>query len=256
MDALLATLARHCARADASSAPKYKRLMAAIQDAMHSGALVAGDRLPTEKDFAAALPYALGTVQKALNGLVSQGLLRRNRRSGTFVSEQARRLDDTSQFDFKHADGKPVGDVMTEITGVAHTGDRGHWAAVLGNCPAGYIEIKRMDRIGSDFRCYVEIYLRADRFGEMLTNDRAKMSGRNIRSVLESQFGASVASLEIASGAVPAPAHVACELGLGTDSTVHRVDITGLNATRHALYMQTVFAPPGDYRLTLGKEIN
>jgi GntR family transcriptional regulator len=256
MEALLAEFAKRCVLADASDAPKYRRLMNAIQDSIRSGVLAPGDRLPTEQDLAGAVPYALGTVQKALNGLVSEGLLRRSRRSGTFVSDKARPLDDTSQFDFKHADGTEIGEVLTEITEISSTRESGCWTAILGECPSGYVEIKRLDRIGSNFHCYVEVHLRADRFSGLLAEEKENLSGQNMRTVLETRHGVSVASLDIASGAVFAPAHVAWELGIRKDETVHQVDITGFDAGGGALYTQTTYAPAGNYRLTFKKEIN
>lgn len=256
MEALLAEFAKRCVLADASDGPKYRRLMNAIQDSIRSGVLAPGDRLPTEQDLAGAVPYALGTVQKALNGLVREGLLRRSRRSGTFVSEKARPLDDTSQFDFKHADGREIGEVLTEITEISSTLDTGRWSATLGECPSGYVEIKRLDRIGSNFHCYVEVHLRADRFSGLLTEEKENLSGQNVRTILETQNGVSVANLDIASGAVFAPPHVARELGICKDEIVHQVDITGIDARGSALYTQTTYAPAGDYRLTFRKEIN
>ena len=256
MDALLAEFAKRCVLADASDVPKYRRLMNAIQDSIRSGALVPGDRLPTEQDLAGAVPYALGTVQKALNGLVREGLLRRSRRSGTFVSEKARPLDDTSQFDFRHADGSDVGAVLTEITEISATRATGRWSAVLGECASGYVEIKRSDRIGSNFHCYVEVHLRADRFSSLLADEKTNLSGRNIRTILQTRHGISVASLDIASGAVCPPAHVARELGIRKDEIVHQVDITGFDAGGGALYTQTAYAPAGNYKLTFRKEIN
>ena len=256
MEALLADFAKRCALAETSAAPKYRRLMNAIQEAIRSGALAPGDRLPTEQDLAGAIPYALGTVQKALNGLTREGLLRRSRRNGTFVSEHARPLDDTSQFDFRHADGTEIGDVLTEITEISTTRDRGRWSDALGDCPSGYIAIKRLDRIGAGFHCYVEIHLRADRFFSLLTADKGDLSGRNVRTILEAQHGVTVARLEIASGAVPVPAHAARELGVRKDEIVHQVDITGYDAGGGTLYTQTAFAPAGKYRLAFRKDIN
>ena len=98
MQTLLLDLAKRCRQTAASDRPKYRRVMTAIKDEIESGVVGPGDRIPTEKDIASALPFALGTVQKALTGLVAQGLLRRNRRSGTFVSDTARPIDDLSQF--------------------------------------------------------------------------------------------------------------------------------------------------------------
>lgn len=256
MDALLAEFAKHCAQADGSDLPKYRRLMNAIQNSMENGRLAPGDRLPTEQDFVRAVPYALGTVQRALNGLVTQGLLKRSRRSGTFVSDRIRPLDDTSQFDFKRTDGSPIGDVLSEITDISRTHDQGRRTAVLGDCPAGFVEIRRMDRIGSDFECYVEIHLRADRFSDLLTKDRQALSGQNIRTVLSAQYNLAVASLEVSSGAVKASSRPAQELGIAEGDAVHQVEIVGFDAGNTALYLQTTYAPAGDYLLTIRKDIN
>ncbi|MEX2453166.1 MAG: GntR family transcriptional regulator, partial [Rhodospirillaceae bacterium] len=104
-DRLLADIARRCTIQTTEQLPKYLRLMNAVEDAVSEGLLKPGDRLPTETELTRAVPFALGTVQKALGGLVSRGVLSRSRRNGTFVAEPARPLDDMSRFAFERPDG-------------------------------------------------------------------------------------------------------------------------------------------------------
>ena len=66
--------------------PKYQTLRDAIVDAIASGDWTAGTRLPTEAELAKALPYSLGTVQKAYSELVKNGLVERTRGRGSFVA--------------------------------------------------------------------------------------------------------------------------------------------------------------------------
>jgi GntR family transcriptional regulator len=249
MDALLTEVEKRCRQTAASDSPKYRRLMAAIQDTIASGIVSSGDRIPTEKDIAAALPFALGTVQKALNGLVAQGLLRRNRRSGTFVSDSARPLDDMSQFVFEHADGTVIESILTEITGIDVTQDTGTWSAVLGKCPAGYIRIMRIDHVAPDFDCYVEIYLRADRYPDLSTEKLHNLSGRNIRTLLETRYGDSVATIEVTAAAIPIDRRVAICADFKEKTVVLQIDVTGFDSNARALFTQSAYAPTGPYRV-------
>ena len=50
-----------------------------------SGRLIDGERLPPERDMAADLGVAVGTLRKALNDLVAKGLLERVQGSGNYV---------------------------------------------------------------------------------------------------------------------------------------------------------------------------
>lgn len=255
MDVLLAEVAERCRQQATSEHPKYRRLMTALQDTIKSGMVAPGDRLPTEQAIAAAVPFALGTVQKALNGLVAQGLLRRNRRSGTFVSDSARPLDDMSQFVFERADGTGLGVVLTEITDIAQTHDPGRCAAMLGDCPAGYIRIARLDRIDRNYRCYVEMHLRADQFSDILDETPDNLSGKNIRTILETRYGISVTRLEIAAAAAAAPQRASAGLQLPKESPVLQVNVTGYDGSARAVFTQTAFAPSGPYQVKFRSDV-
>lgn len=66
--------------------PLFRQLARAIARGIDRGALPRGDRLPAERDLAAALHLSRGTVVAAYERLVSDGLLERHRGSGTFVA--------------------------------------------------------------------------------------------------------------------------------------------------------------------------
>ncbi len=249
MDPLLTEVAKRCSLTAGSDRPKYRRLMVALQEAIEAGIISPGDRIPTEKDIALALPFALGTVQKALNGLVTQGLLHRNRRRGTFVSDIARPLDDMSQFVFERADGSIVDTVMTEITDIARTHEPGQWRAMLGPCADGYIRITRIDRVDGHFLCYVEMHLRADRYPDLLMETANNLSGRNIRTLLETRYGTVLSNLEITAAAAPPPQRVMEHLKLDKEASVLQINVTGFDSRSRALFTQAAYAPPGPYRV-------
>jgi GntR family transcriptional regulator len=68
-----------------SSLPLYQQLQRAIRKAIKSRVLGADDALPPERDLASELRVSRITVRKAIEGLVSEGLLMRRQGSGTFV---------------------------------------------------------------------------------------------------------------------------------------------------------------------------
>lgn len=74
--------------------PKYQVLCTAIIDAISRGDWKPGERLPTEAELSAELPFSLGTVQKAYGELVKNGLVERSRGRGSFVASSRRQMSD------------------------------------------------------------------------------------------------------------------------------------------------------------------
>ncbi len=65
--------------------PIYQRLKDALVERITVGEWRAGDLLPAETQLAADYQVALGTVRKALEGLVGDGVLERQQGRGTYV---------------------------------------------------------------------------------------------------------------------------------------------------------------------------
>ena len=70
---------------ETSSLPLYKQLQRTLRQAIETRVLGPDDALPPERDLAADFNVSRITVRKAIDGLVSEGLLVRRQGSGTFV---------------------------------------------------------------------------------------------------------------------------------------------------------------------------
>jgi len=68
-----------------SSQPLYQQLQRSLRDAIDRRLLSPDDALPPERDLASELSVSRITVRKAIDGLVTEGLLVRRQGSGTFV---------------------------------------------------------------------------------------------------------------------------------------------------------------------------
>jgi len=70
---------------EASSLPLYQQLQRALRQAIENRVLSPDDALPPERDLATEFSVSRITVRKAIDGLVSEGMLVRRQGSGTFV---------------------------------------------------------------------------------------------------------------------------------------------------------------------------
>lgn len=78
--------------------PTYIKLKEEIQQSIEKGALVPGDRLPSERDLAEAKGLSRMTVRQALTELVAAGALYREQGRGTFVSARKMQQRNISSF--------------------------------------------------------------------------------------------------------------------------------------------------------------
>ena len=82
----MAALSQSVGKLDESSRlPLYQQLQRALREAIERRVLGADDALPPERDLAADFNVSRITVRKAIDGLVSEGLLLRRQGAGTFV---------------------------------------------------------------------------------------------------------------------------------------------------------------------------
>ena len=72
-------------------APLYQQLQRALRDAITDKRLAPDEALPPERDLAEEFQISRITVRKALDGLVSDGLLTRRQGAGTFVTARVQK---------------------------------------------------------------------------------------------------------------------------------------------------------------------
>ena len=74
---------------DQTALPKYVQTAELLIREIAAGRLADGARLPPERDMAADLGIAVGTLRKALNDLTDKGLLERIHGSGNYIRHKA-----------------------------------------------------------------------------------------------------------------------------------------------------------------------
>ncbi|MDD8020693.1 MAG: GntR family transcriptional regulator [Acidobacteriota bacterium] len=71
-----------------SPVPAYRQIIKQITSMIHEGQLKPGDKLPTERELANQLNIARGTVKKAYEVMVRDGIIETTQGRGTFVSSR------------------------------------------------------------------------------------------------------------------------------------------------------------------------
>ncbi|MEO4042750.1 GntR family transcriptional regulator [Hoeflea sp. CAU 1731] len=66
--------------------PRYQVLAELLRSRIHDGDLIPGDRLPSEAELCLEFGVSRGTVVKAVEQLVSEGIVHRHQGSGSFVA--------------------------------------------------------------------------------------------------------------------------------------------------------------------------
>lgn len=148
--------------------PLYQRLRDEIAHQIARNVWRSGDPIPTEAELAALHSVAIGTVRKAIDVLVADGLVERQQGRGTFVR---RPCFDRSLFRFfRHLgpDGStviPEGRILAREARPAHETVRE--ALALGH-QAEAIRLVRVRLLGGRPILSEEIWLPAARFGPLL----------------------------------------------------------------------------------------
>ncbi len=78
---------------EAGTGPLYVKLRRTLEEALKAGTLKQGDALPPERDIAEYAAVSRVTVRKAIDNLVTDGLLVRRHGSGTFVSKPVSKVE-------------------------------------------------------------------------------------------------------------------------------------------------------------------
>lgn len=130
VDDLLASIDTAGARAER---PKYLRLVDAFADCVVSGRFRPGQRVPTEAKLAEELPVSIGTVQKAMAKLASDGVVVRHRKTGTFIADRRSQANEVFVYRFQDPDTGESMLPFVRTLSVTEDTSPGPWADALSS---------------------------------------------------------------------------------------------------------------------------
>jgi len=204
----------------------YRTLAAQIRTAIRDGDYANGRQLPTEEQLAASYSVSRQTVRRAMQDLVSEGIIYRVAGRGTYpVAEQDRYVNHFGSVEELMALSL---DTECQLTGPLQRKVDVEAASRL-RLPSDEIFTVTLVRRHADVPfCYTSVYL-PPRIGSLLTGSgELAAAGRRSRvtviGLIDARISGSVAAAEQSIIAAGAPASAAMHLGCETGEPLLRID--------------------------------
>ena len=230
------------AHPDMRGMPKYIRLQEALVDAITSGHLKAGQRLPTEKELAASTRLSVGTVQRALRGLVDQGLVFRHQGLASFVADTQRQMKDPWHCRFLDDNGTDVLPVYSKALKRQLTKGQGAWTRYLGT--GRIIRIDRRINIGGEFDVHGRFYASRDLLGYFWDCPFAELNGTSFRKLITRECKLPITHITHDLKVMTFGADICKSLNLKPPSTGLFVCAVARAGRDQCIYYQEFFMPP------------
>jgi GntR family transcriptional regulator len=222
----------------------------AILRAIEAGQWKPGDRLPPETAIVRAMPFSLGTIQRALSKLAEDGVVERRRRQGTFVTGARAEPEALVHFHFRTADGGGLLPVYARALSVDVTEETGPWSGFLAGSRR-FIRIQRAISVNFEFSIYSDLYLPYQRFRRLANNPERYLEGANFSHMLGTIFNAPTLRAIQRMRVCQVPAHAARHIGIAAGSAGMEWDIRAFSYRDKPLLMQRNWLPPTDYQLEI-----
>lgn len=150
------------ARVIDSRLPAYARLRDELAARVASGEWKPDEAIPSENRLAAEYGLSVGTVRKAIEQLVSEGLLDRRRGSGTFLRKPAFHATLFRFFQVREAEGEPASIPSSRLLVRLRARAPGAVAEILGT--EDVIRVERVRSLSDTPVLAEEIFIPADLF--------------------------------------------------------------------------------------------
>jgi GntR family transcriptional regulator len=230
---------------------KAAQLYEAISSLVASGSIPDGAKLPGEREIGGATGLSLGTVQKALNALTSDGDLVREHGRGTFVRSARHSLKELWHYRFRHPTRDELLPVYATVESRSRVSSLPVASSILGEDRVGYVRISRVINIDDKFNCWSEMYLRASRFGRLLDLPMSDLEGVNLKQILSDEFNAPTLAINQTARVERPPADISKKLGLSSRAHCLVVRVLATSRHREPITFQKIVVPPVEYELEL-----
>jgi DNA-binding GntR family transcriptional regulator len=177
---------------DTPGLAKYAQFRDLIVRAIRGGHWRPGDRIPTEQELTAALPYSLGTIQRGLRMLVEDGVLTRRAGLGSFVADTSRPMSEPWHLRFEDGRGGvlPLFPKVVAVENPARRGAPGDADLVARLKPSGPVfAIERLIDVGGLFKVHAYFIAEIAHFPRLATRKPSDLLGQNLRLFLSRELG-------------------------------------------------------------------
>ena len=224
----------------ANALPKYVQTAEMLIREIAAGRLIDGERLPPERDMAADLGIAVGTLRKALADLEGRGLLQRVQGSGNYIraGREATGIYAMHRLELVGGGGLPTAEVWA-VSRDAKPGD----APAFGPSPDAH-RIRRLRRIGGKPAALEEIWLDGGRAEAIRKEDLSE----SLYLFYRQSLGFWIARAEDRVGTGPVPEWAEAPFGLSAGETAGYVERLAEDQAGQTVEFSRTWFDPGVVR--------
>lgn len=246
-----ALIVRHFASDSAEGVPIYLQCQNAIRRLVADHSLAVGTQLPSDTRLAALLGVSLGTVQKALGNLASQGWVRREHGRGTFIAAPRRALAGAWHFRFRDPDTGERLPVYSKL--IKRRSVKGSPALLraIGEDRSGYVEVTRSFDIGGVLSCFGRLWLGARRFARLMDYPAGRLEDVNLKDIFAAEFDSPTTAVRERIGAVALEPEIASHLGERANAPGMRLEVVAYTRGGVPFSFQEIFIPSSEYLLDI-----
>jgi len=220
-----------------------------LREAIEKRGLQPGDRLPTEQELAAATPYSLGTVQRAMRALAEEGVVVRRQGHGTFVSGGADQVDDPWHYRFLADNSHGFLPVSIVNTTVLRMQQRGRWSRILSHSAPDIVRVQRLVNIGNEFLVLSRLYLRSEDVEESMNTLHNTFNWSAVRKGLSNRTRGPITQVSESLTMGLFPDDAVRLLGVHQRTSGMHVESIARTGRSGVLYLQQIYVPPTRRRL-------
>ena len=232
--------------------PKYVELREVLRNAILDGYWKSGEQLPPEKMIAESTPFSLGTVQKALRGLVEERIVERKQGHGSFVSDKLVKMLDPWHFRFSDSLSGDFLKVFPTVVSKKKVAPDTQWARAINPEDGSLIQIDRIIRImneSNEFRIYSKFYLSAIRFESFPTKSDKELNSTNFKTILYQEYHVSFSNISTALQMVSLPEEVCGQIEVIKGTVGLLMEVLAMSKQNSLIYYQEVYIPPNKFKL-------
>lgn len=229
--------------------PKYAQLRETLRAAINDGHWPPGTRLPTEADLARDTPFSLGTVQKALKDLVTEGIVLRHQGHGTFVADRPHQMDAPWHCRFLGNSEGGFLPVFPRAVLRRPFADAGPWTDIFDLDGTGVLQIDRVIRIGESFEVYSRYFTDRRRFSGLLDKTDGELESTNFKVLLRREHNIRISYVNQTLRVATFPAFVNKALSRKTGTIGCVLEIVAGAGRKNPIYYQEIYIPPDGPRL-------
>jgi GntR family transcriptional regulator len=202
--------------------PLYYQLQQQLRQAILDGALAPGASLPPEPDLAVSAGVSRFTVRQAVEHLVREGLVRRERGRGTFVADMSDGAAGVRGFQFTHTVDRQQDEVFIRVIHARTVSPPDTMLQLLPTGAAGAVhEIARVHESSNKPIAVEVMHLPTPLVQEAGTLD---LQAARLQPMLEQRFGLRVSHAEESLRAINVSGDAATWLGLVSGAAAFRIE--------------------------------